>query len=108
MAYTEDIKRDPVPVPQVATHINGHTHKGTGTVYLTSGGRIVIDCGWGEYFGNRDTPICSLEELRRGFSYRQFIRLLQKTRKGHETTRKQCSNCDNLDLDGPLCYEHGG
>ena len=52
----------------------------TGTLYLTSGGRIVIDCGWGEYFNTGDTPICTLDELRLGFYPEQFIKLLRKAK----------------------------
>jgi hypothetical protein len=49
-----------------------------GNLYLTSGGRIVLDKGWGEYFGEGDTVIFTLEELISGMPYDKFIKKLHK------------------------------
>ena len=48
--------------------------EGTGIVYLTSGGRIVQDVGWGEYFDSSDKPICTINELRHGLKPEDFIK----------------------------------
>ena len=47
-----------------------------GNLYLTSGGRVVLDKGYGEYFNEADTVICSLEGLSSGFHLDEFRRLL--------------------------------
>jgi len=50
-------------------------YKGSGILYLTSGGRIVQDCGWGEYFTQPyDKPLFTLDELRRGITPKEFIK----------------------------------
>ena len=44
-----------------------------GNLYLTSGGRIVLDKGWGEYFNEADTMIFTLDELTQGMPYKKFL-----------------------------------
>jgi len=43
-----------------------------GDLYLTSGGHVVLDRGWGESFNERDKVIFTLEELKSGMSYKEF------------------------------------
>ncbi len=47
-----------------------------GNLYLTSGGRVVIDKGYGEYFNGGDKVICTLDELETGIELRKFLSLL--------------------------------
>jgi hypothetical protein len=60
-------------------------YRGSGILYLTSGGRVVQDCGWGEYFSQPyDKPIFTLDELRRGTTLKEFLKKIveiQKDRK---------------------------
>jgi len=44
-----------------------------GNLYLTSGGRIVLDKGYGEYFNEADTVIFTLDELIHGMPANVFI-----------------------------------
>jgi len=44
-----------------------------GDLYLTSGGRIVLDKGYGEYFTPSDKKIFTLEELHQGIKYEEFL-----------------------------------
>ena len=44
-----------------------------GNLYLTSGGRIVLDQGWGEYFDASDTVLFTLKELKSGMPANVFI-----------------------------------
>jgi len=54
-----------------------------GDLYLTSGGRIVLDQGYGESFGKEDTVIFTLKELKSGMSYKAFKEKIEKlNRKG--------------------------
>lgn len=53
-----------------------------GDLYWTSGGRIVLDKGYGEYFNNSDKKLFSLEELTRGMDAEKFIKKLQESKKG--------------------------
>ena len=48
----------------------------------TSGGRIVLDKGYGEYFNSSDKKLFSLEELIRGMDAEKFIKKLQESKKG--------------------------
>lgn len=56
-----------------------------GDLYLTSGGRVVLDKGYGEYFNEYDHKLCTLDELGRGLRLEEFQRRLEaaiKTRDG--------------------------
>lgn len=44
-----------------------------GNLYLTSGGRVVLDKGYGEYFNETDKKIFTLEELTNGIKYDEFV-----------------------------------
>jgi len=44
-----------------------------GHLYLTSGGRIVLDKGYGESFDDSDTVLFTLDELITGMSAEDFI-----------------------------------
>ncbi len=44
-----------------------------GDLYFTSGGRIVIDRGYGEYFNSGDTKIMEKHELMSGIEYDSFL-----------------------------------
>lgn len=53
-----------------------------GNLYLTSGGRIVLDKGCGECFNEADTVIFTLEELTKGLPANVFLhRLGEKMKK---------------------------
>lgn len=43
-----------------------------GDLYLTSGGRIVIDKGYGEYFTEGDKKLFTLKELKSGIKLQDF------------------------------------
>ena len=47
-----------------------------GDLYLTSGGRIVLDKGYGEYFNKSDKKLFTLEELNSGINPKEFIKKL--------------------------------
>ena len=49
-----------------------------GNLYLTSGGRIVLDKGYGEYFDDSDKVIFTLDELTRGTSAKQFLNKIEE------------------------------
>jgi len=49
-----------------------------GNLYLTSGGRIVLDKGYGEYFGDSDKVIYTLDELTRGIPAKQFLKKISE------------------------------
>ena len=49
-----------------------------GNLYLTSGGRIVLDKGYGEYFNDSDKVIYTLNELTRGTPAKQFLKKISK------------------------------
>lgn len=49
-----------------------------GDLYLTSGGRVVLDRGWGESFGKGDKTIFTLEELTDGMPYEFFMEKLKE------------------------------
>jgi hypothetical protein len=49
-----------------------------GNLYLTSGGRIVLDRGWGEYFDEHDKAIFTLDELTRGMPREKFLERLRE------------------------------
>ena len=53
-----------------------------GSLYLTSGGRVVLDKGYGEYFNTRgDKVIFTLDELTSGMPLKKFIDKIQKKAK---------------------------
>lgn len=52
-----------------------------GSLYLTSGGRIVLDSGCGEYFNETDTVIFTLDELKKGLPANVFITRIAKKMK---------------------------
>ncbi len=43
-----------------------------GDLYLTSGNRIVLDKGYGEYFNDSDKTLFTLKELHSGIPYSKF------------------------------------
>ena len=43
-----------------------------GDLYLTSGGRVVLDRGYGEYFNDSDKVLFTLDELTHGMEYVVF------------------------------------
>ena len=45
-----------------------------GDLYLTTGGRVVLDRGYGEYFTKGDKKIFTLTELKRGINYSNFVK----------------------------------
>ena len=49
-----------------------------GNLYLTSGGRIVLDKGYGEYFGKSDKVIFTLKELTAGMNAKRFVDAINK------------------------------
>jgi len=52
-----------------------------GNLYLTSGGRVVLDRGYGEYFNKSDKVIFTLEELKSGMSYETFKKKIDSLRE---------------------------
>ena len=69
---------------RIVTQFKGkrdNVREGTGILYLTSGGRIVQDAGWGEDFNSGNTPICTINELRHGFTLEYFIKKIQDARR---------------------------
>jgi len=52
-----------------------------GDLYLTTGGRVVIDKGYGEYFTDGDTKIFTRAELQSGMKYDKFLKRLKEVRK---------------------------
>jgi len=52
-----------------------------GDLYLTSGGRVVLDKGCGEYFNETDTVIYTRNEITKGIPYEVFIKKLQSLKK---------------------------
>lgn len=55
-----------------------------GDLYLTSGGRVVLDRGYGEYFGGADIKICSLAEIGQGLQLQDFKKRLDEAVKRRE------------------------
>lgn len=47
-----------------------------GDLYLTSGGRVVLDKGYGEYFMEDDKVIFTLEEITNGIKLSKFMERL--------------------------------
>ena len=47
-----------------------------GSLYLTGGGRVVLDKGYGEYFGDGDTELLGLGQLHSGMQLDKFIKML--------------------------------
>lgn len=78
-------------------------------LYLTSGGRIVLDHGYGEYFNSSDSILFTKEELRCGIKPERFIekinKILEERKKmsieikiipdGRKKTMKVCDICRN-------------
>jgi len=58
-----------------------------GPLYLTSGGRIVLDHGYGEHFMDGDTLLYSRAELRQGMNPYDLIKKIQDElkKRGKET-----------------------
>jgi hypothetical protein len=48
-----------------------------GNLYLTSGGRVVLDKGYGEYFNEGDKVLFTLDELIHGMRYEDFLEKLK-------------------------------
>jgi len=51
-----------------------------GNLYLTSGGRIVLDNGYGEYFTEADQLLFTPEELKSGIKLNKFMEKLNETK----------------------------
>lgn len=49
-----------------------------GNLYLTSGGRVVLDKGYGEYFNDKDKLIFTLDELTHGMEFETFKKRIDK------------------------------
>lgn len=75
-----------------------------GDLYLTSGDRIVLDKGYGEYFGVSDIVLFKLEELTTGMNSDTFIKQLSEKKKDRKKLMKKaleealetktiCKNC---------------
>ncbi|MFA5406690.1 MAG: hypothetical protein WC307_05025 [Candidatus Nanoarchaeia archaeon] len=60
-------------------------------LYLTSGGRIVLDCGWGEYFNKGDIFIMSTDDLRKGLGFTKFINKLNDAMVKHNEVKRSDS-----------------
>ncbi len=66
-----------------------------GDLWLTSGGRVVLDRGYGECFSttnDRDVIILTLEELKRGMKYKDFKKKLDDAFKKHKKLMKKGYN----------------
>ena len=59
-----------------------------GNLYLTSGGRIVLDKGYGEYFTCNDQTIFTKEQLHRGIKLKEFKEKVKNLR-GRENKQKR-------------------
>ena len=49
-----------------------------GNLYLTSGGRVVLDKGYGEYFNEGDKTLFTLSEITGGIPYKKFMKRLKE------------------------------
>lgn len=49
-----------------------------GNLYLTTGGRVVLDKGYGEYFTEGDRVILTREQLHSGIRYNEFLKILKR------------------------------
>ena len=52
-----------------------------GDLYLTSGGRVVLDRGYGEYFTKGDIKLFTLEELKNGIPFNEFLKKIKNSDK---------------------------
>lgn len=52
-----------------------------GNLYLTSGGRVVLDQGYGEYFNESDKIIFTLDSLKLGIKYEEFMKRLLEIKR---------------------------
>lgn len=52
-----------------------------GNLYLTSGGIVVLDKGYGEYFNESDKLIFTLDSLKLGIKYDKFMKRLLEIKK---------------------------
>lgn len=66
----DDVKAD--KFNEIANKIRSIDITTIGDLYLTSGGRIVLDKGYGEYFNDSDKVLFTLEELKSGISPKDF------------------------------------
>ena len=65
-----------------------------GDLYLTSGGRVVLDKGYGEYFREGDTVIYTREQLTSGILYEVFKnRISEISKEPCENSLKRCRTC---------------
>jgi len=53
-----------------------------GNLYLTSGGRVVLDKGYGEYFGDGDKVIYTRKQLHSGIPLSKFLKDVNKLTEG--------------------------
>jgi len=51
------------------------------SLYLTSGGRIVLDRHYGEYFNETDTKLFSIQQLCKGIKLEEFKKELSKAER---------------------------
>ena len=56
-----------------------------GNLYLTSGGRVVLDKGYGEYFNESDKVIYTLDELKSGVKYEKFMKRISEIKTTEAT-----------------------
>lgn len=77
------MRKPQIKVSAIATRFHDRTIWGSGTLYLTSGGRFVLDKGWGEYFAKAwgDKPMFTLSELTSGIKKKVFINKIIKLAK---------------------------
>lgn len=71
-----------------------------GDMYLTAGDRIVLDRGYGEYFGTGDIVLFKLEELMTGMNSTTFItRLLEKQKEREKIMKKSLEEALEIERD---------
>ena len=49
-----------------------------GDLYLTTGGRVVLDRGYGEYFTEKDIKLFTLSALKQGIPKDVFLKILKE------------------------------
>jgi len=64
-------------IEDIITELNMFDITEIGNLYLTSGGRVVLDKGWGEYFNEGDKVLFTLDELKHGMPLKTFMERLK-------------------------------
>jgi hypothetical protein len=60
-------------IEDIITELNMFDITEIGNLYLTRGGRVVLDKGWGEYFNKGDKVLFTLDELKHGMPLKTFV-----------------------------------